>query len=361
MISRVEVFALLILIAPCACAQIPSASVTYVLHPERPLPANHMTLTLKAAASEAVLGMTPDGSKVLALIPQEKNLWSLEMLTGWQTGSPQEQTLSFLGDDPPDKLDYMTGGLTPTPDGKYLLIRILVYHFAKLTREVVVVLVDLQEFHVVWRHASADPLLANSQWRFSEEGVLIAAEGPPPSEGGKRYALLPDVRSMDPTLIGEHDAAELSFPDLDPTLPCHYMVVSGPFYTEASSTSALLKSDTCQAFLKAAGVAEATELPGPSDVARLKRLGGPDCELVTSSEGSKLALYTCRTGRDLGKYGFDTKTRAVKVLSVENGNTILSMPLPVKQATSSTLATLEGHDYLLLLRNGIEFEAYSLR
>jgi hypothetical protein len=49
-----------------------------------------MTLTLKAAASEAVLGMTPDGSKVLALIPQEKNLWSLEMLTGWQTGSPQE-------------------------------------------------------------------------------------------------------------------------------------------------------------------------------------------------------------------------------------------------------------------------------
>lgn len=338
--------------------QVPAPVVKHLLHAGKLPRVSDLHLTLHAAAPEALLGTGVDGQTIFALIPQEDRRWTLNMLSGWDTSTLNEQSLTFDGNDSRDRQDYVSGGMTPTPDGKYLLVRILVFHLATLKRDVVVLLVDLKTFRVLWRRVSDDPLLANSRLRFSDEGTLIAAEGPDTSEGGKRLVVMPEVLTMDPYAIGEHTAAVLSFPELTPSLQCRYVVSSGVFES-TSGHDAVLEGDSCAELLKFADVAAATELPGPSDGKRhIANLAGGDCDLVTLSREKKLALYDCRSGYALGKDAYITKARSVRVLTVADGADGLSIPIPVRQVVSSTLAKANGRDYVIMLLNGLHLEAY---
>jgi hypothetical protein len=249
--------------------------------------------------------------------------------------------------------------MTLAPDGKSVLIRLLVFHFATYTREVVVLMVDLETFQVVWRHDSADPLIANSRWRFSDDGVLIAAEGPSPGSGPKMLYDSSDVITLNPSSIGEHEAAEISLPDLKASLPCRYRVQSGPYYLNSSKV-AVPETDTCSDLLKAAGVTSAVRLPGSPVGQRVEDLGGSLCDFVSVSQGGLLALYKCRTGSATKYGGFYTTGREVKVLRVADGSVALSIRQPESEYVIAGLATAGGHDYLVRLHDGIKFEAYLL-
>jgi hypothetical protein len=339
-------------------AQMPVPVVTHVLHAQKLPYVSDLHLTLHAVAPESILGTGVDGQTIFALIPQDNRRWTLEMLSGWDTSTLNEQSLTFDGNESRDKQDYVAGGMTPTPDGKYLLVRIFVFHLATLKRDAVVLLVDLRAFRVLWRRVSDDPLLANSRLRFSDEGSLIAAEGPATSEGGKRLVVLPEVLKMDPYAIGEHAAAMLSFPELKSSLQCRYLVSNGVFES-SSGHDALLESDSCAELLKSSDVATAIDLPGPADgKRRIANLAGGDCDLVILSQEEKLALYSCKSGYALSKNAYITKARSVRVLAVAAGSDDLSIPLPINQAVSSTLARANGRDYLIMLRNGLQLEAY---
>jgi hypothetical protein len=65
------------------------------------------------------------------------------------------------------------------------------------------------------------------------------------------------------------------------------------------------------------------------------------------------------TGGD-GDFSFET-SRALKVLSIPDGKTMLSVPLRFYDYTTSGLiAQADGHDYLIVL-NGTKLEAYRLQ
>jgi hypothetical protein len=238
-----------------------------------------------------------------------------------------------------------------------VLIRILVFHLATKIREAVVLMVDLEKLQVVWRHESMDPLIANSRWRFSDEGALIAAEGPLPGSGPKTPFDYSDVITLNPSSIGEHEAAELSLPDLKTSLPCRYRVQSGTYMN--SSKVAAPETDTCSDLLKAAGLTNAVRLPGSPVGQRVEDLGGSLCDFISVSESGLLALYKCRSGKATAS-AFYVTGREVKVLRVADGSVALSMHGPESEYVVAGLATAGGHDYLVRLRDGIRFEAYLL-
>jgi len=332
-------------------AQTPALTASYVLHAERPPTTSSWTLRSTAISPKSVLAVIPDRHAVLALVPQQNPHWSLSMLTGWETAAPHERTLTFDGYVVQNRLDLISGAMTPTPDGKSVLIRILVFHLAANTREVVALMVDLETFQVVWRHESTDPLIANSRWRFSEEGVLIAAEGPPPSSAPKQTYDWSDVITLNPASIGEHEAAEISVSDLKASLPCRYRV--------QAPKNAVLETDSCPDLLTAAGVTSAARLPGSPVGLRVEGLAGSLCDFLSVSEGGLLALYKCRTGKATNSM-FYTTGREVKVLRVADGSVALSIHEPESEYVVAGLATAGGHDYLVRLHDGIKLEAYLL-
>ena len=245
-----------------------------------------------------VMQASADKKTVFVLIPQRDRQWQLTEVKNWDSAVPNEKALMLDASDGSDREDLITADMTPTIDGKLLFIRVLIYSLKELSAQGLELCCwwTLASSRCCGKKTSTDPLLANSQWRMTQRGALIAAEGPPPDEGETKghvaMFVRPEVLEMDPLTIGAHTAAELSVPDLHASLECHYSLESGSdFRTAAGSSGA------CAALLKSAGVRSESGLPGPRDAdERVASLAGADCELRGTGVDGTRALYDCRVG-----------------------------------------------------------------
>jgi hypothetical protein len=350
-----------------------------------------LTFNLIASPPKVVIGTTVDRHTLLALIPQEGRRWELQRLTGWESGAPTTERLTFDGDESTEKQDYVRGGMTVSPDGQFLLARIFVYDLRDRVQErsVVVLLVNLRDFKVVWRRVSKDPLLANSRWRFTQEGTLVAAVGPSPmyrTAANHMGLVIPeDVLRMNPAAPGDHVAAVLSFPALEASMVCHYRVevnvatlqaMPKPYFTDSSGVkhSTLLRDsvrplevvsqdESCAPLTKLTGASSVMELPGPLDPAfQFEKLLGTDCDVEDADTVGNLGLYNCRKGYKVSeKLGFYVTAESERVIAQGLERSLLVVPLKNQEHYSSTLASADEHDYLLLLRDDLKVEVYLLR
>jgi hypothetical protein len=330
--------------------QTPVPVSTYTLHAEK----LHVRWTLTGAVTppSSVFALAPDNA-LLVLIPQPDKQWVLKRITGWDAPQPQEQTLAFVADQSHDNRAWIFKDLTVDSGGNYLIARVAIRHNGSShgrNRQAIVILIDLRTFSIVWRRETTDPLIATSHWNFNKDGLLIAKGLEDESINFKKSSYY------------EYEAAALSWPDLKPTLPCRYKVVNGPYpaYPGFPSRSITQESDTCTSLLSAANVSSPEELPGsyrePESIAKL---AGPSCRFTALTKAEKFALYSCSTGYPTWWDTYKTTSRAETVLSVADGKTILSVPLPFEQEVLATLAT-NGQDFLVLVRDGIKLETYRL-
>jgi hypothetical protein len=336
--------------ATACLGQVPIPKFKYTLHAQKE----------PGRGPDFVFALAPDNA-LLVLIPQSSRKWVLKRLTGWDTQAPHEETLEIgLGSDQ-NKVARVEADLTMNPSASYLIVRLIGRHGAVdangINSDTIVTLVDLRAFGIVWQHITTDPLIADSQWHFREGGLLIA-------KGlAKRIEAKP--RNLD-TITDTYVAAALALPDLKPTNACQYDEVLEPGSggtgrkTQASGSASI----DCAAVLEAAGVSALNELPGGRSQTSdsVAKLAGPTCQIEGASPEKKFALIECRTEHSLtdGFYSWIT-SRVYEVVSIPDGKTILSVPLPHNwHPIFGSVATANGHDYLILIREGIQFEAYAL-
>lgn len=316
----------------------------------------------------AVIAATADRRGLLALIPQEHDWWELQRLTGWQMGSPRVESLTFDGDVPYRREDYVRGGMTASPDGRYLLARIFVLDTAQWKRSAVVLLVDLPSYTVVWRRTFDDPLVANARWRFLNADTLVAEGGPPPTYKGHPVIAMKisqDILRMNPVSPGEHEAGILSLPNLEAASRCDYTVgrASEPD-RPARTLNVTFSLRGCGGVLKAAGVRSFTELPGLTEVQNLfGEPFGQGCEFEDGNKASELTLYNCRKGRHAKPDDFrmDENEESVARFSLAGLRKVLWVPLKPWEDHSGVLASVDGHDYLVLRRKKLRIEIYEIR
>jgi hypothetical protein len=153
-------------------------------------------------------------------------------------------------------------------------------------------------------------------------------------------------------------------PDWKPSMACQYeRLLDFPNGSNQSSVWHLSKvSGGCATLVEVAHVPTADRLPGgefPS--VRYADLARP-CLLQSESPSANFALYGCRTGNGyLDDMIVTTKTRSFAVLSVPDGKTVLTVPLPHNVTPiPALLANAHSHTWLLVLRDGIKLETYQL-
>jgi len=317
-----------------------------------------------------VIAATADRSGLFALIPQEDRRWQLQRLTGWGTGSPRVQSLEFDGDDHDSRFDYVRAGMTPSPDGRYLLVRIFVLDTNQWKRRAVVVMVDLETFRVVWRRVSDDPLVANSHWRFIDAHTLIAVGGPPPTHIGKpvvRLMISQDILRMNPASPGEHEAGVLSLPNLDVSAGCMYSVREADTAAATNTPDRYLEAqgDGCAGLLKIAGVASLARLPGLREIRNLVgHTFGQGCEFEDGDDSIGIALFNCRKGGPRKEaddnFGMDEEEERVAKPVLSGVKILLCVPLKRWEDYSSALVSANGQNYLLLRRDKLKIEMFQV-
>jgi hypothetical protein len=83
------------IVAKAGRAQMPVPVVTDVQHAQKLPHVSDLHLTVHAVAPESVLGTGIDGQTVFALIPQDNRRWTLEVLSGWDTSTLIERSLTL--------------------------------------------------------------------------------------------------------------------------------------------------------------------------------------------------------------------------------------------------------------------------
>ena len=344
----------LFLIFGPANAQTLVPTTTYKLHAKREQHSSNLPSTL--------VYLLPDQA-LLVLIPQQDGKCFIKRLTAWDTGSPKEESLVFTA-NPPQEGASGYEDLKVDPASTFAVIRIKSFTGNIFTvaenRSAVVVLVDLRRFTIVSQLTTSDPLLAESDWSFAKNGMLIA-----------------DVmtgRSMTPphpkhawsfeTITDTYQAAALGLPDWKRSMPCEYELFLDNRAGSSRRDRYLSKvGDGCAALVELAHVPTAENLPdGPPGPIPYTQLAGPTCELGGESPSANFALYGCRTGHDY----YDgmihtTNTRNLTVLAIPDGKHVLTIPLPHNTTPyPSLLADAGNHTWLLVLRDGIKLETYRL-
>jgi len=304
-----------------------------------------------------VLATTPAGA-LLILIPQPERKWVLKELKGWSTQTPQEQSLAVGSDAPRDGDEWITGDLIVTRDGRYALVRITSRRrspdAASFEVQASVTVVDLHAFSIVYTRTTTEPLIAGAQWSLTKDNLLISNALTKSSRINKQ--------STSP-VTDNYEAAVLNLPDLGTSESCHYTKVlefhdGSGWRTEVEKTAEL----KCANVLQAAKVSSVNGLPGENIAAKLaKELHvPPQCSIIDVSDDGRFALYDCSEGHQAWDRVITT-SRSLLVLSTAGSTTVLSITLKVKQPIIATLATAEGQQYLILVREGIKVEAYRVQ
>lgn len=342
------------LLSEAADAQTPSPTTTYKLHAQKEHHSSNLPSTL--------LYLLPDQA-LLVLIPQGDGKWVFKRLTSWDTGSPNEESITLTGQSPQEG----TSGVEDVkvdPAGVYAIVRIRLFTGSMYPMaqnpSALVALVHLPSFTVVSQRTTTDPLLAASDWSFTKEGLLVASAHtgrstvPPQLKHSWEYQSVTDT----------YQAAAFTLPDWKSSMPCQYeRLLDFPNGSNQPSVWHLSKvGDGCATLVEAAHVPTAERLPGgefPS--VRYANLARP-CLFEGEGPSGNFALYGCRTGNGY----FDdmimtTKTRNLTVLSVPDGKTVLTVPLPHNMTPiPALLANASGHTWLLVLHDGIKLDTYRL-
>jgi hypothetical protein len=342
------------LLVKAAAAQTPLPTTTYKLHAQKEHRSSNLPSTL--------LYLLPDQS-LLVLIPQADDKWLFKRLTSWDTANPKEETLSFTGQHLQEGVSGFEG-LKVDPAGVYAILRIKSFTGSMepmgQNRSALVVLVDLRSFTIISQSTTTDPLLAVSDWSFTKEGLLIASALTGRSTVPPKLKHPWEFQSITDT----YQAAAFMLPDWKPSMACQYeRLLDFPNGSNQSSVWHLSKvSGGCATLVEVAHVPTADRLPGgefPS--VRYADLARP-CLLQSESPSANFALYGCRT--DNGYWDdmiVTTKTRSFTVLSVPDGKTVLTVPLPHNVTPiPALLANAHSHTWLLVLRDGIKLETYLL-
>lgn len=358
-IFQMRIYLQFLIISMCFCAeclaQSPVPVSTYTLHAQKE--PREWSLGEIPTPPSTVLATTPAGA-LLILIPQPERKWILKELKGWSTQTPREQSLAVGSDAPRDGDVWITGDLIVTRDGRYALVRITSRRRsskpARFEVQASVTLVDLQAFSIVYRRTTTEPLIAGAQWSLTKDNLLISNALTERSRVNKQSTS---------TVTDNYEAAVLKLPDLETFESCSYTMVlelhdGSGWRTKEEKTEEL----KCANVLQAAKVASVSGLPGENiAVKTAKELRAPaKCSITDLSDDGRFALYDCFEGHEAWDT-FITTSHSLLVLSTADSTAILSITLKVKQPTIATLATAEGQQYLILVRDGIKVEAYRVR
>lgn len=273
-------------------------------------------------------------------------------LTGWETRKPKVETLTVPvilpahGVGSPSLREPLVD-----PAGKYLVIRSPEINLGenesdKQKWEAVLAVIDLRSFTLT-KTVTAIGGLAGGGLYFSKGGTLM---------------LDTMARLGGPFTLA---VTALALPTLDQIGSCEYNVkFPRGSQEEWPPNSEITKaSESCPAVMEAAHLTSIDELANrPAEDERTKNLAGPDCQFQESNRAKDLALYRC--GKEhftdpSGDFGI-TFWHALKVLSVPDGNSTLSLSLRFYDDKSSGLfAVSNGHDYLIVQR-GLKLSTYRL-
>jgi hypothetical protein len=302
--------------------------------------------------------LAPDNSLVV-LIPQEDGEWVLKRLTDWNTPAPHEQTLAITGQKVGDAQVSVTTDIRVNPNAASLIVR-LTYRRVVFgsnnppVPEAVILLVDLPRFTIISKRITSDALLATSQWRFAGNSLILAKLFLSASP-----AHLPDH----PSATSTYEAATLGFPDLNTNDSCHYNETMSCDGTNGCREEINKQANSdCANLLKSTGVSSVSDFFGGNVSESSAKLAGRDCIISATSSGKTIVLFECRTGHSyMDGEIYITKSRTSTVRTVPEGKPILTIPLPHNfHEIPGVLATSNGAQYLLLLRDGIKLEGYRL-
>ena len=341
-------------------AQAPVPSNTYTIHAQQERRAG-FSIVPTVVSPATMLVAAPDNA-LLFLIPQTGGEWVLKRLSGWETSHPQEQTLIIKGNPQSNKNMSVTTDMLLDPHGAYLLVRIDsrlgAIDSPNRIREAVVNVIDLHSFTIISRRITTDPLLASSQWHFSQNGRLI-------SKGvATRFSV--KTRSLN-TVTDAYDVAEFSLPDLTPTTSCHYSHVIEIHAVGSGWTKPTVENvgDGCAALLRSAAVSSLEDLPGHDEetTINLSKLAAPGRRILNVNREKTLAVIECRTGHSyMDGEIFRTRTRWITVLSIQDGRQVFYLPLPHNwKPIPGIIAFANGQNYLIILRDGVKIETYPLK
>jgi hypothetical protein len=370
-----------------ACLALLAAFWSVACLAQEPAPTPAFTYTLQTEKDATERGdsvLTPDGS-LLVLLPRKDNQWLLKRVSGWDTNAPRENTLALDGGIPAESRLPDHTNLTVSPGGDLLLVRLSFnwIDWTQLSRrttgkgpDAVVFLIDLRTFAVVSRRVSNDPLIAASIWRFNQDGLLFADSLIEPHHV--------KFNSYDgPQDEGTYGEAAYTLPDLKPSVSCTYTKVNvRPNEPREAFFDRERKADeACAAVLKAGNVTKIQDLKSwifnyqgfriarKVNTEAIQRVDPNDprydpeehCTYIDVGEGDRFADYRCELTELTPQRKFKMFYRAAEVFSVADGKRVLVLHVPPSQEVDTRIATSNGHDYLLVLREGINLEAYLLK
>jgi hypothetical protein len=347
MFSRLLFVVLAIALVLPSQAQTPIPVATYTLHTQKLLKGDN------GVPYGWALG--PDNS-LLVLLPRSDGQWVLKKFRSWETLTPTDDELIFAGETP--KLEkWASAALTVSPSGKYLIIRIDRPDNGKVVT--ILALVDIHSFTLIWRRMTNDPLLrAFSDWKLIQDDHILASAHEPRTDLSE---------PLPPVGITRMLAGELSLPDLNPTFTCKYTLrkvndtVPGHWVRQSNSNS----QDCIALLLDLDALSIETLLAYDIAENNFERLDGTDCEpAVLISNEDRYAIYKCgkNHAEDFADGFFEISTaRVLKVITIPEKKSLLSVPVGFfSRKTEGLLANANGHDYLIVFRDGTKLETYRL-
>jgi hypothetical protein len=348
---------------------------------QEPAPAFRYNLQGTAGdVNRKITALTPDND-LLVLLSLNDDQWILKRVTGWKTNAPHEDTLSLDGRIPGEKGHADDASLTVSSTGDILAVR---FCFHRINWEelhgstggpgpdAVVILIDLRRFTVISRRVTTDPILAAALWHFNKEGELIASGL---EKSGYQPGLPPQSQRDGRTYAAE----VLKVPDLQPRAACTFAELSRlskeswPEFTERMKRA----DGGCAVVLEAGGASTLKDLESRGFEAQRFRVArrvnadaaaradlkddhryDPEqhCMFIDVSQGDRFANYHCEFS-GLWKDFYN----AIEVFSVADGKRVFLLHVPLNRPVGSMLATSQGQDFLLLLREGTTLEAYRLK
>jgi hypothetical protein len=338
-------------------AQTLTLSAKYTLHAD------------KEAHGRTVVALAPDQS-LITIIGKNEGNWSMKRLSGWSGSSPKEETLQLRG-FPSGRVsgwgDSTQADLVVSPNGRYAIARLQTVAPGMLSAvrkntEAIVSVVDLVSFSVASTVDTTDPLLAGSVWQFMSNGTLVSRIGAAENPAQPNYSIVLER------------AAVLSMPSLQPDVVCTYRDVYGPAVWSNGSlhreVSTVDVSETCSALLKETGARTFDDLISPDPVkTKVSKqidfrspgftfMGRNGCEMLDLSRDERFALYVCAASHPTWYDTVKTTALSYFVVNVPGAKEIGSVGVEPEKSSAAMLSRLNGHIFLLVLRNNVNLSVY---
>lgn len=279
-------------------------------------------------------------NSILISFGKPNDNWVVQRITGWETETPKEQTVTFSFHRP--SRYHLFGEPIVGSSGDYVVVypgshkKIDASGAVKWEEEIAAI--DLRTFQVA---------------------SLIQRE----SEFESDYLFFDNNGNL--ILYGGASVTALSLPELKPIAVCSRWAASAPGpSTTATSEQGDTARNSCSILMSMAHVSSMTEFDRNRPVNQKwgAAAGGPECSREARSKDGNLELDRCGTTHFADEDGvFDTTFwHALRVYSLPDRKTALSLPLHIYEGTATGLfAQKDGHNYLVV-RRGLTLFTYLL-